>query len=166
MREAKQIDVGAYQSLDGFMSRYQKLVCEVVIPYQHSLLKDEVEGAEKSHAIQNFKNAAKALKGEDIGDGFYGMVFQDSDLAKWIEAAAYALAVEPNEALEGCIDEVIEIVASAQDTDGYLNTYYTIKDRDILDELLREIFNPEVAFDQTEELDKCSYCDFKAICKR
>lgn len=42
--------------------------------------------------IANFVNAGKALRGEDIGDGFYGMVFQDSDAAKWLEArkAGYA----------------------------------------------------------------------------
>ena len=44
--------------------------------------------------------------------------------------------------------------------------FYEDQFKELLDELLQEIFNPEVPFDQTEELDKCSYCDFKAICKR
>lgn len=65
-----------------------------------------------------------------MGDGFYGMVFQDSDAAKWLEAVAYALILFPDTELEATADRVIDIIAGAQDSDGYLNTYYTIKDRD------------------------------------
>ncbi len=114
----------------GFIGEYQKLVKEVVIPYQYSVLKDEAEDTEKSHVIKNFINAGKAILGEDAGDGFYGMVFQDSDVAKWLEAVAYALAAFKDEELEKTADDVIKIIAAAQDKDGYLNTYYTIKDRD------------------------------------
>lgn len=32
--------------------------------------------------------------------------------------------------------------------------------------LLEEIFNPEKSFTQTEIIEKCTYCDFKALCKR
>ena len=38
--------------------------------------------------------------GLDTDDGFYGMVFQDSDAAKWLEAVAYSLAVFPDEETE------------------------------------------------------------------
>lgn len=130
MRLQKQISVKEFTPAEGFMGRYQKLIKDVVIPYQYSVLRDEAEGAEKSHVIQNFINAGKALRGEDVGDGFYGMVFQDSDAAKWLEAVAYALVLYPDAQLEATADEVIDIIAAAQDTDGYLNTYYTIKDRD------------------------------------
>lgn len=58
--------------------------------------------------MKNFENAAKALHGEDVGDGFYGMVFQDSDAAKWIEAAAYSLALYPDEQLSVTVDELID----------------------------------------------------------
>ena len=79
---------------------------------------------------KNFINAAAALRGEDAGDGFYGMVFQDSDAAKWLEAVGYILAVFPDRKLEETADSLIDIIAAAQDEDGYLNTYFTIKDRD------------------------------------
>ena len=125
MRKQSQISVRAYKAA-GFIGKYQKLVSETVIPYQHSILWDKAEDTEKCHAVKNFINAAKALRGEDTDDGFYGMVFQDSDAAKWIEAAAYALANSPDKALEDKCDELIDIIAAAQDKDGYLNTYFTI----------------------------------------
>ena len=123
------LDIKGYKS-SGFIGEYQKLIKDTVIPYQYSVLCDEAEDTEKSHVIDNFINAAKALRGEDAGDGFYGMVFQDSDAAKWLEAVGYSLAVFPDEDLEKTADEVIDIIAKAQDDDGYLNTYYTIKDKD------------------------------------
>lgn len=129
MKAQRQISQRAYTS-DGFIGKYQRLIKDTVIPYQYSVLSDKADGAEKSHVIQNFINAGKALRGEDVGDGFYGMVFQDSDAAKWIEAAAYALRNFPDAELEKTVDELIEIIAAAQDEDGYLDTYFTIKDKD------------------------------------
>ncbi|MBQ5310720.1 MAG: glycoside hydrolase family 127 protein, partial [Oscillospiraceae bacterium] len=126
---SKSISPSSYKA-DGFIGKYQQLVKDTVIPYQYSVLRDEAEDTEKSHVIANFINAAKALRGEDTGDGFYGMVFQDSDAAKWIEACAYSLAAYPDSRLEKQVDELIDIIADAQDSDGYLNTYYTIKDKD------------------------------------
>lgn len=130
MKANRQLDLRGYKPAEGFIYDYQMLVRNTVIPYQYEVLNDRAEGASKSHVVQNFINAAKALRGEDTGDGFYGQVFQDSDAAKWIEACAYSLAVIPDEDLENTVDELIDIIAQAQDKDGYLNTYYTIKDQD------------------------------------
>ncbi|MBO5525343.1 MAG: glycoside hydrolase family 127 protein [Clostridia bacterium] len=129
MKIQTQIPVTLYRA-NGFIGRYQKLVRETVIPYQHNVLWDKAPDTEKSHVAANFINAGKALRGEDAGDGFYGMVFQDSDAAKWLEAVAYALAVHPDDTLERQADELIDLIAEAQDEDGYLNTYFTVKDRD------------------------------------
>lgn len=130
MKLQKQISVKSFTPAEGFIGRYQKLIKDIVIPYQYSVLCDQAADAEKSHVIANFINAGKALRGEDVGDGFYGMVFQDSDAAKWLEAVAYALVLYPDAELEATADHVIDLIAEAQDEDGYLNTYYTIKDRD------------------------------------
>ena len=130
MKIQKQIPQKAYHADDSFLGRYQKLIRQEVIPYQYQVLCDQAEGAEKSHVIANFVNAGKALCGEDTGDGFYGMVFQDSDAAKWLEAAAYSLTIFPDQELENTVDELVELIAQAQDKDGYLNTRFTIKDRD------------------------------------
>lgn len=129
MKKQDQIPVTAYKAA-GFIEKYQNIVSDTVIPYQYSVLWDRAEGAEKSHVVQNFINAAKSLRGEDTGDGFYGMVFQDSDAYKWLEAVAYSLALRRDENLERNADELIGIIAAAQDEDGYLNTYFTIKDRE------------------------------------
>lgn len=110
---------------DSFWSPVQKLMMDVVIPYQKQILGDEIPGAEKSHAIENFRIAAGEQQGE-----FYGMVFQDSDVAKWLEAVAYALAIRPDEKLEREADELIALVGRAQEADGYLNTYFSVKEPD------------------------------------
>lgn len=129
MKVQNQTSIKAYKS-GGFIGRYQRLIKDVVIPYQYSVLCDEAPDTEKSHVVKNFINAGRAVRGEDTDDGFYGMVFQDSDAAKWIEAAAYSLSLFPDKNLEQTVDNLIDIIADAQDTDGYLNTYYTIKDKD------------------------------------
>lgn len=115
---------------EGFFGRYEKLVQEVVLPYQERALNDQIEGAEKSHCIENFRMAAKKLKTGSCDGAFYGMVFQDSDVAKWLEGAAYCLAQNPDAELEKRCDEIIELIGEAQHEDGYLNTYFTVKEPD------------------------------------
>ena len=117
-----------FQVGDGFFGRYEKLVKDVVLPYQERALNDQIEGAEKSHCIENFRMAAKKLETGSCDGEFYGMVFQDSDVAKWLEGAAYSLAQNPDEALEKRCDEIIELIGRAQQKDGYLNTYFTVKE--------------------------------------
>ena len=129
MKQTKRIPVTSYKA-NGFIKKYLDIVKDSVIPYQYSVLWDKAEGAEKSHVAANFINAAKALRGEDIGDGFYGMVFQDSDAYKWLEAAAYILADASDSVLEENADKLIDLIAAAQDKDGYLNTAFTVKDRE------------------------------------
>jgi hypothetical protein len=52
-------------------------------------------------------------------------IFWDSDVAKWIEAAAYSLANHPDPELERRIDEVVRAMEEAQWEDGYLNSHYS-----------------------------------------
>ena len=85
----QEISMRNVQIADDFWSPRQKLVTDVTIPYMEKILRDEVPEANKSHAISNFRMAA----GEETGS-FYGMVFQDSDVAKWLEAAAYSLSLK------------------------------------------------------------------------
>src|SRR5206468_1393266 len=51
--------------------------------------------------------------------------FWDSDVAKWLEAAAYSLATHPDSALAQAVEEAIGLFQSAQQPDGYLNSYVT-----------------------------------------
>jgi len=108
---------------DDYWNAYRALVRNTVLPYQWEALNDRVPGAEPSYAIRNFRIAAGDEQGE-----FGGLVFQDSDVAKWLEAVAYALADERDPELERIADEAIALVAKAQWPDGYLNTYYTVKE--------------------------------------
>ena len=112
-----------YQLGEGFWSRRIRQVQDRMIPLQLSILKDEAPDTEPSHAIENFKIAAGLSKGE-----FHGMVFQDSDVGKWIEAAAYSLMIRPDPELEREVDDIVEIIGKAQQPDGYLNTWFTIKE--------------------------------------
>lgn len=122
-KQNKNISLKNVQVQDGFWKPMQDLIIETVIPYQEKILNDEIPGVEKSHALANFRIAAGMEKGK-----FYGMVFQDSDVAKWLEAVAYSLVVHPDAELEKRADEVIETIEKAQQEDGYLNTYFTIKE--------------------------------------
>lgn len=110
-----------YQVDDLFFSRLMDTARTKVIPYQWEALNDRIPDAEKSHAVANFKIAAGLEKGE-----FAGCVFQDSDLAKWIEAAAYSLMWHKDEKLEKELDDIIDVIEKAQMPDGYLDTYYII----------------------------------------
>jgi DUF1680 family protein len=55
-----------------------------------------------------------------------GYLFNDSDVYKMIEGIAYALSNQRDAALEKRVDAVIDKIAAAQQSDGYLNTYYTL----------------------------------------
>ena len=117
-----------------FWCRYRNLVRTEMIPFQWNVLNDTAgikiekerlndEGipSEKSHAIENFKIAAGRTKGTH-----YGWTFQDSDVYKWLEAVAYSLREEMDPELEKKANEVIELIADAQEDDGYLDTFYSI----------------------------------------
>lgn len=74
-----EVDLRKLTVSDPFLGQYQQLVRDVVISYQWDALNDRIPEAEPSHAIENFRIAAGLQEGE-----FYGMVFQDSDVAKWL----------------------------------------------------------------------------------
>lgn len=125
----------------GLFGRVSWLVKEQVLPYQWDILNDTATNAVPDHSIENFSVAEGNDEGypshcianfriaakEQEGD-FYGMVFQDSDLAKWLEAVAYRLMSEPDAELEKTVDETIDLIGRAQQEDGYLNTYFTIRE--------------------------------------
>ena len=119
----REIPMNKVRVLDAFWSPRQKLMTDVTIPYMEKILRDEIPGAEKSHAVSNFRLTA----GEETGE-FYGMVFQDSDVAKWLEAAAYSLAFKQDADLSRRIDQMVELIGRCQQKDGYLNTYFTAKE--------------------------------------
>lgn len=106
---------------DNFFGYYTRLARDVMIPYQWEVLNDRVDDAEPSHAVKNFRIAAGLEKGD-----FYGFVFQDSDVAKWLEAVGHSLMTHPDPGREKIADEMIDLMEKAQCSDGYLDTYYII----------------------------------------
>lgn len=106
---------------DTLFGYYVDMIADTVLPYQWDILNDRVEGAERSHCLDNFRIAAGEMRGD-----FYGAVFQDTDVYKWLEAVAYCMESGKGEWFSEIADEVIELIARAQQPDGYLNTYYTI----------------------------------------
>lgn len=122
---ANSLDLKKVSIHDPFWSKHVDLVRNAIIPYQWEAMNDRIPDAESSHCLENFKIAAGRAKGD-----FYGAVFQDTDVAKWLEAVGFSLACYPDEALEKTADEVIDLIADAQCEDGYINTYFTIKEPD------------------------------------
>lgn len=104
-----------------FWSARQEIARTQGIPYQLSVMQDRVPGADPSHALRNFRIAAGMEQGEH-----YGYIFQDSDAAKWLEAAAFSLMWHPDAELEAQADDVIDLIGKAQLPDGYLSTYHII----------------------------------------
>ncbi len=71
--------------------------------------------------IPNFRIAAKLETGD-----FRGIPFDDSDVYKVMEGAAYCLATHPDPVLEKYLDNLIAVMAKAQEADGYLYTSRSI----------------------------------------
>ena len=105
---------------DSFWNKYTALVTDRIIPYQYQVLHDQLPGVPESHCIKNFRIAAGLEEGQ-----FRGWVFQDTDLAKWLEAVAFSLNYEKNPALERTADDLITLIGQAQQENGYLNTYFS-----------------------------------------
>ena len=55
-------------------------------------------------------------------------IFWDSDVAKWMEGAAYILAKYPDAELERKVEHLIDCIEKYQGKDGYFNIYYTVCD--------------------------------------
>ncbi|HEY6061961.1 MAG TPA: beta-L-arabinofuranosidase domain-containing protein, partial [Chitinophagaceae bacterium] len=77
----------------------------------------------KTPRIRNFEKVAR-----NKGEKFEGLYYDDSDVYKALEAMSYALKTHPDSALEAKADEWIDQVAAAQLPDGYLDTYFTLRD--------------------------------------
>ena len=118
---AKSLKLKDIKINDTFWSSHVDLVRNAIIPYQWEAMNDRIPDAESSHCLENFEIAAGRKEGK-----FYGAVFQDTDVAKWLEAVGFSLECYPDEELERTADEVIDLIAEAQQDDGYINTYFTI----------------------------------------
>lgn len=77
--------------------------------------------SEGTGRINNFAVAGGLMKGK-----FTGIRYNDSDVFKIMEGAAYALMVSPDPKLDLYLDSLITLIGAAQEDDGYLYTCRTI----------------------------------------
>ena len=116
----KSVNIGDCQWTDGFWADKFKLCEEVMVPHMGTLLKGDV-----GHAYNNFKIAAGLIEGKH-----QGMHWHDGDFYKWIESAVYVYAINKDPQILQELDEIIAVIAKAQEDDGYLSTQITLSDVD------------------------------------
>ena len=80
---------------------------------------------EETGRYTNFSNAAQHLKDPSKVFKVGGLAFDDTDPYKTIEGASYILQTYPDKKLVAYIDSVLDVIASAQEPDGYLYTSRT-----------------------------------------
>ena len=121
-RRMRSLPLSKIRITDPFWAGRQRTLVETTLPHLHAKLGTRLE------------NLRRVVRGET--GGHVGMVFDDSDVYKWAEACAYALApsdLSPQPplqekplgegALKKLLDETIDLVVAAQRPDGYLDTY-------------------------------------------
>lgn len=57
-------------------------------------------------------------------------IFWDSDIAKWMEAAAYLISKKPDKDIENIIDDCVEKMVLNADENGYFNSHFLVTDKD------------------------------------
>ncbi|CAG1009739.1 Non-reducing end beta-L-arabinofuranosidase [Phycisphaerales bacterium] len=80
---------------------------------------------ESTGRIANLKKAGEGAKG-----GFQGYFFNDSDVFKAVEGAAYVYATTKDRDLRKRMDAIVDTIVKAQQPDGYLDSYFIIEKPD------------------------------------
>ncbi|RXK58441.1 glycoside hydrolase family 127 protein [Lacibacter luteus] len=101
---------------DQFWAPKINVNADVTIPYT-------LEQCKRTGRIDNFLRAAGVIP----VDTLTAFTFDDTDLYKVIEGASYSLQTKKNASLEKYLDTLINVIAAAQEPDGYLYTFRTMK---------------------------------------
>ena len=108
------VDFSAVDITGGFWAEKQKCICDVTI----FSVRDQFAQTGRFRAFD-----FDWTEGSDVPRPHY---FWDSDIAKWMESAAYLLQKAPNDELQAQIETLIDRIAQHQDSDGYFNIYHTV----------------------------------------
>jgi DUF1680 family protein len=108
------VDFTRVQVTDKFWAPKMEINRTATIPFAMKL-------NEETGRVDNFRKAARLIKG-----AFQGKRYNDSDVYKVMEGAAYSLLLHPDPGLRKQLDELVGIIAAAQEPDGYLYTTRTI----------------------------------------
>lgn len=118
------VPLGSVRLTDGFLAPRIRVNRDVTIPSQF-------EHLVSTNRLRNFARVAGTVDAP-----FDGIYFNDSDVYKWMEAAASALAAaEPGDTvsddeLNRLLEIALDSLEGAQHEDGYLNTYFSLERAD------------------------------------
>jgi uncharacterized protein len=112
------VPLTAVRITDKFWAPRREVNRTVTIP--HIMRENEITGR-----VDNFLKAAHRKAGP-----YQGQRYNDTDVYKVIEAASWSLATHPDPALDSKIDDLIAVVAAAQEPDGYLYTPRSVDPKD------------------------------------
>ena len=100
--------------MDAFWAPRLETNRTVTIPFALKML-------EETGRVDNFRKAARLMPGPHTGKRY-----NDSDVFKVMEGAAYTLSLKPDPKLKQVLDELIKVIGRAQEPDGYLFTARTV----------------------------------------
>ncbi|HEX9091505.1 MAG TPA: beta-L-arabinofuranosidase domain-containing protein, partial [Anaerolineales bacterium] len=110
----KPVAIGDVSLEAGFWKSRQQINQGITIKSQYALL-------ESTGRLDNFRRAAGKLD-----KPYQGFVYNDSDVYKWLEAASWTLISSPGGELHEMVEDTINLIAAAQQKDGYINTYFSL----------------------------------------
>ncbi len=107
----KAIGLSSVHWRQGFWKTRFEKIRDITVPY----LWEKMKNPARAHVFANFCVYAGLEEG-----GVVGSFWHEELLYKWIEAAAYLYAYEPDPELARKMDEAVELIARSQEADGYL----------------------------------------------
>ena len=108
------LDAQAVTIDNGLWARRQTVNRDAALPHGFRML-------EAAGNLENLRIAAGRSSAR-----YRGPVFMDSDVYKWLEAAAWEMGRLRSEWLRSTSEATIDLVAAAQGADGYINSYYSV----------------------------------------
>lgn len=108
------LPLGDVRLTDAFWSGWQRQFLDVGLQHQYDQCKS-------TGRLENFRRVVRGEK-----SGHEGLYFNDSDVYKWLEAASYGLALDPEWEGKGRVQECIGLIGQAQEADGYIGTSFQI----------------------------------------
>ncbi|UCD00046.1 MAG: glycoside hydrolase family 127 protein [Phycisphaerales bacterium] len=114
----KSVNLNDVRWTEGFWAKRFAQTRQVTLPRLWELASDPETG----HAIQNLRIAAGMEEGQ-----FKGTHWQDAWVYKWLESACYIYAASGGEELDKQMDQIIDVIARAQQRDGYIASQTTAR---------------------------------------
>jgi uncharacterized protein len=105
----------------GFWANRFALCRTQMVPAMEHLM----AGTNYSQFFRNFQIAGGLAAGNS-----HGATFNDGDFYKWLEGASATLAITNDAALNARLDEIISAIARAQETNGYIDTWVQLHQRE------------------------------------